>query len=314
MPSTPKDDSKVSKPAADIKVRKIVDVAAPGKTPPSPSSKPIIVSNRPILKRDPMMTAPGGLPENSDITPVSRVARTIKVGMVEPLTDEQKAADAPAAVEAPKKADASTKLTAPTIADLMSKKIAIQAKDDEPPTDEEKKIAQDVGVEAVTAVVSAPPEQPEPVAKPEPKKEDKSVLKEATAADMPPKPKPAPAPAPIPAPPIPATPTTNDSVPAADADEEGDGDGQLAPNQIVDQAKRKEASDQASKLADQEKIIDSQQFFLPISDQEKRKGMEFTLLVLVIVLALTVVWFDLMLDAGILKVGGLQSFTHFFRQ
>src|SRR4051812_17019270 len=47
---------------ADIKKlprsTKIVDVAHPGKTPPSPNSKSVIITHRPIMK-DPMMNSEG---------------------------------------------------------------------------------------------------------------------------------------------------------------------------------------------------------------------------------------------------------------
>ncbi len=111
--------------------------------------------------------------------------------------------------------------------------------------------------------------------------------------------------------PIPAART---SVPDDERDVE-DGDGQLAPNQAVDQAKRKEEDAKLTRLAEEEKIIASKQYYLPISGVEKqRRSLDRVVLALVIVVLLCLVWLDVVLDAGIIKLGGIQPLTHLFRQ
>ncbi|HXR50416.1 MAG TPA: hypothetical protein VN778_05320, partial [Verrucomicrobiae bacterium] len=61
---------------------KVMDVERPGSSTPSASAKPIIVTNRPILRRDPMMATPDGLDKPVTTTlpgPVSRIAKTVRV-------------------------------------------------------------------------------------------------------------------------------------------------------------------------------------------------------------------------------------------
>src|SRR5690348_7842713 len=62
------------------KAPKIMDIAQPGKSAPSASGRPIIVTNRPLIKQDPMvLDSTGGQEADSAI---SRVGRPIKI---EPL-------------------------------------------------------------------------------------------------------------------------------------------------------------------------------------------------------------------------------------
>lgn len=44
---------------------KIMDVVHPGNVQPAPSGRPVIVSNRPYIKADPMLNAPDTLPNNT---------------------------------------------------------------------------------------------------------------------------------------------------------------------------------------------------------------------------------------------------------
>jgi len=80
------------------KSTKITDVADPGKTAPSSSGRPILVTNRPVLASDPMMVSeakPSGQPATAQAGPV--VNRTAKV--IAPVSADVQALDAAAAAE-----------------------------------------------------------------------------------------------------------------------------------------------------------------------------------------------------------------------
>jgi hypothetical protein len=84
--------------SSDAKPRKVViDVTEPGKSAPSPSAKPIIVTNRPVLKQDPMMVPDGEVSSGEPPKPISRVAKSISI---KPLTSDVGAASAPSVPKA----------------------------------------------------------------------------------------------------------------------------------------------------------------------------------------------------------------------
>lgn len=305
--------SKSSDKSSDAKTRKIIDVSEPGKTAPSETSRPIIVSSRPILRRDPMVTGPDGM-EKEEAPEEKPVARTAKPELkITPLTPEEK-------MEAP------AKLAEPTAASAAPTMPSAAAKPATPP-------AQPVITTAKSAVASATEgdivEDDEEIAKPagEPIAEHEFMLEKPDAPTMTPEAKPAltpeskpatPTPPASPTPFTPPTPTASASspvptVPDADDDDEEDSDGQLAPNQALDVARRKEEDAKSTRLAEQEKIIDSKQYFLPIDAVEKRRGLERFILLLVVVILLALIWLDIALDAGILRISGVHALTHFFK-
>lgn len=76
--------------------------------------------------------------------------------------------------------------------------------------------------------------------------------------------------------------------------------------------KKPEKPDYAKLTPEQEKAVESGEFFLPIKTAEgKRLRREITVAVL-IVLVLTVIWVDIMLDAGLISLGGIEAPTNFF--
>lgn len=73
--------------------KKIIDVSHPGKTPPSSSGKPVIVTNRPILQ-DPMVVTDAPQEEQPGAPPVT--APTTARIKITPLTDDSSEKDTPA--------------------------------------------------------------------------------------------------------------------------------------------------------------------------------------------------------------------------
>jgi len=101
---------------------KVFDISKPGKSAPSSSSKPIIVSNRPILK-DPMMVdeQPEDKEDKEETSPTA--ISHVKIVPLTPDDDKDEAADQKDAT----KVEVSKKTTAPTIAELA---VKVKAKKD----------------------------------------------------------------------------------------------------------------------------------------------------------------------------------------
>ncbi len=297
----------------DAKQRKLMDVAAPGKSAPSATSRPVIVTNRPMLRRDPMMApAPDGLEkagEHNTMIPISRVAKTIKVGSLEPAAG--KAADVPK--------DAKT-------ADIP---ISSQAANNVG-----QKIALEVGEEALASVEQLASEVPQakdalivptnasdmlvsdatPVAashKFEP--QIKPVQSVPAASDKQPEADAAPEPK-VDVPQPEATSVPHSDVPPAQSSvpEEDSTDDQLAPNRAVDEALAKQQQQEAARQAEVEKVVASKQYFLPIKNPAQKRGTRTAVLVLILVFLLALVWLDVILDAGLVHINGVHALTHFF--
>lgn len=310
---------------------KAMDVMQPGKAVPPTTSRPIIVSNRPMLRQDPMMVSPEGM-EKPEAQPaqqtVSRVGKTLtvlaphqsktaKAPAVMPLipTDKIDNADAASSVAVDEPA-ASAIPQGRTPAEIASKK-SITVKTDEAVPDS---VVPATSTPMQPKTLAAPASEPTvEVSKPiESQDIDQTVSKPAPpVAES--APSPALAQAPVASAPAPAAaPSTTEEDISVDTESDTDGprpdgaDGQLAPNKTIDDAKKKVDEAEAARDAEQEQIINSKRYYLPIANTEDRRGLMRSLLVLLIVVVLAAVWFDMVLDAGIVHVGNLHALTHFF--
>lgn len=371
------------------KPRKIVDVAAPGKAEPSATSRPIIVTNRPMIKRDPMMTptdadtdTPDALPEAN--RPISRVARTIKVipsGTTEPAADEAEPTpveEVNAAEQSKPAKDGAKPSVRPIAIKHVDQSVALEigleavgdrkesaenpadAKPNEPtPEDKtaipvipivdsssgEETVAEPEGPARLAVDVSMPTEdeavvvpvvtgdskeniietkesgeeqtkaavepfkpdaavEPKPEAQPTPETADaidKSTAAEAEGATAAASPTTTPAPT--------TEPEADDDSASADDDTT---DEQLPANQALEDEQRKKDEAAAQVIAEQEKIIASKRYYLPIKPRSRRRGVVRAVIALIIVILLSLVWLDVVLDAGIVHIGGLHALTHFF--
>jgi|GEM_PF-1077841 len=253
------------------KTPKVMDITQPGKSAPPASGRPIIVTNRPLIKQDPMVLSSEEGQEAS--AAISRVGKSIKI---EPLDGD----DGVKTVFEPK---AQSKVTVPIAvkdAKLSLKPIAEQANDDAPAVSDEPA--------AVTADKPglAPSTTPEPVA-PESAQSPQSPA------------------------PVAATPPT-DTPDQADSKEAPADDKQLAANKTLEEAKKKEDEEKAARIAEQEKVIESKRYYLPIHSAKDSRGLRVALILLLFVIVLGLVWLDVVLDAGIIQIKGLHALTHFF--
>lgn len=275
----------------DAKPRKIIDVTEPGKTAASPTAKPIIVSNRPMLKQDPMMV-PAADSKKSEVDAedaeptVSRVGKPIAV-MIDQAKKEQEPEAAKAATppRPPEPAKPEAKL-APTPPDKPAE-FPTKPTPTEPPKAE-------MPVKPALAPTMNAAVDSSAVSEAKPMTDEAATPPESTAA--------------------PSAPSAPEIEEAADESQASPtGDDQMAPSKLTEEAKRKADEEQAAKVAEQEKIIASKKYYLPIKAAESRRSMRRALLLLILVVLVALVWFDAVLDAGILHVPGIHAVTHFFQ-
>jgi hypothetical protein len=267
----------------DSKPRKVIDVTEPGKSEPSATSRSIIVTNRPMLQQDPMVVAGEPSDRDTDNTPSGKAPKpesqlsSFQQGQeIKPPSDPGVPPDSP-----------KTEQTLP--AETESKPTVTESTNQPPADETEEK-----------------PEAEIPVAVTVKKADMKSTETADTAVNK--------------EPPKVAESETEpkDELPAAEPDSEkstsetNTNDDQLAPNKVIDEAAKKAQAEKAAKEAEQQKVIDSKKYFLPINTVQLRRNKFRAVLLFLIVVALAAVLFDISLDAGFLKINGVNSLTHFF--
>jgi hypothetical protein len=243
--------AQTTKDSSSSAASKAFDVIAPGKSAPEPSGRPIIVTNRPMIK-DPMAPVVPQ-PEGGTARGAPRLGKPMVSTLLAPN-------DAP-------------HLAAPA-----------QGASGKNPR---KSIPIGGDVTMPDAVAGSQPEgAPELAAKsPEP-----------------------PVPALSPSAPAPK-PDVAETTQAQDSSDDG---GRSADVPFSDNAAQRAEKEQAARAAEQEKIIASKQYYLPITTTDGRRDSSRAVLVLVLVLVAVLAWLDITLDAGIVHLGGIHALTHFF--
>lgn len=221
--------------------RPIFDVSHPSKTKASATSKPVLVSNRTIIK-DPMMST--GSEATTEMS--SEPARMLDKVTIQPLS-------APALPKA-----------------TITKAVAVDKDSEE-------------------ALITEEPEHPNAITEAEEPAQETQPEAETAGS-------------------------------TAASDEEEDAEQQTDTDKEDPKAKdtnapldlEKAAKEQAKEEAELQKLIDSKKYFLPIETVENRKAKRFIALGVLLSLLLAAAWFDIALDAGLIHVGNLKAFTHFF--
>jgi len=314
-----------SKKSAD----KFFDVAKPGKTAPSSTSRPVIITNRPVLK-DPMVirvdTGDDDTVKDANAAPDASTEMKHKVD-IKPLHIDLESVLAPSAPEVKKSAKKATvpkdkdeKPADESSPEAPKKAIAIQDESNEPAEQPESEAHTEASAESMP---EAEPVKPEELAAPEPVQEQ---VKDEKPADEPAKDeKPAerlPTREKVIAPPAESTspeseekPTEPDA-PAEDApaefgtdENEPSLDNSDKPVLSEKEAKAAEAAKQ--KAAEQEKIIASGEFYLPINAVEKRRMKRNILIGIVLLVILLVATALAAWDAGMFSIPGYQPPTNF---
>jgi hypothetical protein len=82
--------------------------------------------------------------------------------------------------------------------------------------------------------------------------------------------------------------------------------------QTQDKLDEIEAAKQAEHDQTIQKMIDSKDYALPITNTEKRRSRRVVIFGAVLSIILLLAWVDIALDAGILHISGIKPVTHFF--
>jgi hypothetical protein len=269
----------------------IMDVAHPGKSAPSATSKSIITKGHPLMP-DPMVVSDkpsdseGEAPADEEksapmTTPTKRL-------VIKPISDPSELKPEPVALK-PTVNDAAKEAVA-TLTDTADRDVVAEAETatDEPIVDDTANLPEP----DVTTTEPVVEDEPEPIVD--------------SIPDSPP-PDAKPAPEAKPAPVVPTAQTT--PVPSSGTDAV-DPTAKDAPGSDAEVAEAEEAI--AKQDAALEKLVESKQYFLPINALEKRRTKRFVVLGVVLALVLAAAWADIALDAGLITIHGIKPVTHFF--
>lgn len=280
---------------------RVFDVAKPGKSAPSASAKPIIISHHPMMQ-DPMVKPDGGDEEASG--PVLAHAPTRVV--IKPLTDdlEQQIAAAAEAAAKPTKA-------APEASAEPAEQAEAATKVDEAttPTDNEKATSE-TGAEPVEASATATEPAPEPAEEtPEPAApaaDDEAPAEEPTkVADKTTEPASQPQS-------DAETPATTPDTDASTSNGTDPATGKPASDATNEKAAAEAAEREAARKKELEQLAESHKYYLPINQVEKRRNKRWALVGLLVIILLALAWADVALDAGLISIPGVHAVTHFF--
>ena len=269
---------------------KIMDIK-PGKNAPSSSSRPLIVSNGPVLAHDPMMAVPQAdvpAPEPHTAKVITPIEADAEPAATAPeLTEAAKVAPKPENpnihIELPTKR--SKAASAPT-ASAEAQSLAKGSDDEEKPSGEPAHVSADVPTGEADAA--------EPVAR-------ASTAGGSTKVNIKP---------PSEAESTEEKPGNEDAV-SNDAPEdtetaEGDVDGrQAAIDNAAEEARK-------TREAELEQLATSGKYALPIKPAKQGKSFFKGLLIVLLVLALAAVVVDGLLDAGLIHIGNFKAPTDFF--
>jgi hypothetical protein len=242
--SDPKKHKKTKKP--------IVDIQEPGTSAPAATSRPVIVTNRPLLQ-DPMVVEQTDDAESkpAEGSPLA-VLDTGQKAEAQPLEKAAEQSESDSFAEVP-----------PADAELAPEETDTQPVSDPPEAD------------------SAAAQAPEPIAA------AATAPADLNQADQP------------------------DGQPVA-SPQGGEALSGDTPKQVGAKQAEAEAAAVAKHDAEVQEMVDSKRYVLPINALEKRKSKRFVLLGIALAGILIIVWLDIALDAGIIKLGGLKPLTHFF--
>lgn len=258
---------------------KVFDVAHPGKTAPSATSRPVIVTNRTILQ-DPMVAT------STDNLPTAKPVDKI---VIRPLDDSNDKDVAPSAPEVT--IDLSSVIDAESKKDKTKQESASDSESSVGDTSEKAKSSSEDAGDASTDEVSPESNDESGVATDDPAS-DTAKDKAADKAKE------------------------NEAEPAAKDDtDDGLTGAPAADGTNPDSAEQKElAALEAKVKADEaiEELVTSKEYFLPINSVERHRSKVITVLGLVLIVVLALVLVDIMIDSGTIHIPGVKPVTHFF--
>ncbi|TAH33754.1 hypothetical protein EYC59_04485 [Candidatus Saccharibacteria bacterium] len=256
--------------------KKVMDVSKPSQVAASPTSRPVIVTNRPLITQDPMVT--GG--ENTEPAKTTDAKQSAAVTphaekVIKPLKDQ--AADSAPETEEDKPKDEAEPFS-----------IGSKESSTEPITEKTKAEAETESTEAAAddAAEEAPGETKKSVdATAEPSQpDDGEKPSEATAGSDT------------------AAEITSDEIESQTvADDDSESTAEATPLSPEEQ----------KRTAEIEAAIASGKYFVPINARGKRRTLIATVWLVVLTVVLAVILVDALLDVGMLTLPGVPH-THFF--
>lgn len=275
------------KPPKAKEPKKLFDVAHPGRSAATPTSRPVIVTNRQVLK-DPMVAdTPSSAPEVPSSAP--KLSGSAKKIHIRPLSDEVTPEDTtPETLGVTETSEA--KIESATAPELPAE--VKEPDEDKAPVPDDASAEDLVPEPAETGATPDEAVAPEDVSEDAPKDEPTAEFDE-------------------PAEPEPTTPTkteddakpSSESKPAVATDKQKSAAAEAEAAAAKEEAEHREAT---------QKLIDERKYFLPINSIQKRRTKRHVFLGTLLIIILIAAWVDIALDAGLIHINGLDALTHFF--
>ena len=285
--------------------KRIIDITHADKTTADATSKPVIVTNRPIM-RDPMMSGEDHQQITSDTPTSSPTASRMTIKPLSAPSLPSKKASKNEAEESTGSEE--TKFEAPIPETILKKsaeaepeeQAAVERPEKLEESDNPEKPVVESESESTDAAVDIPVLPKKKEIKPlsdikenEPETNESNTDGAAKLTKDDPEDTPAKEEQKL-------TTDTEESEERTDATEKPELDLEAAAKEI------------AAHDAEIQKLIESKKYFVPINSVENRKTKRFIAVGLFIILILAVAWVDVSLDAGLIHIHGIKPFTHFF--
>lgn len=289
----PTRDRGIKKMAASKKPpakKQIIDVAHPDSAPAPASGKPVIVTNRPIMK-DPMVNSDASSGIETDSTVQKILVKTSGELKLNPLSAPELPIEA-----ALKETEEKSKATEEPKVEETKDEVPVADESKPAPVPEMPETAA-VETKAETAATEEPPAEQAAVeepATPEEKPEESSQAE--TPAATPPAEK------------APETPLETPK-PSEAPSPENKSQAAIPDAQKIEET---EAAKKAQHEEEIEKLTESKEYYLPINTVEKRKSRRFVSLGVLLSLLLIIAWGDVALDSGLVGASYGIPHTHFF--
>lgn len=323
--TTPKTAVKPAAKALAKNASKAFDVSRPGKSAAVPTSKPVIVGNRPIMQ-DPMMLSDAMVAQS--VTKANPMAAKVKI---QPLSAAEKkdagadskktdkAADLPTAIKLAddtRDDDGSKPSGIVTKTALVEPPVAAERVEDKPTGAPPVEIGlmdkqKDWAVADTTEPKADEPADAKEAAKAETRVEEPASEKESANAKLSDKPDEAGKPAPG----SKDSKTPAESVPEAATDSEADSPSAVETNAGEAGVNEKAAAEleaAAKKQSALDELVENKTYFLPINSVEKRRSTIISALGVVLIIVLGLFLVNLLMDVGTLEINGVKPLTHFF--
>jgi hypothetical protein len=262
---------------SDTKKTKVFDISKPGTSVPDSSGKPIIVTNRPVLK-DPMVVEENAaeMPKAETSSQAPSTTRIKITPLHEELSDNVTVTNEEPVVAEPLEVTT----TEPSIP--MADDKAKAAEQADTPLEEKPKPTEVTKDAESLSELTPEKSTPEPETKSEAKAQEEQLSQDKSSSE-------------------------SDEGQEAEPTE-ASGSELLAGDQpALSKAEQAALEQEAKHQQEIDKLIESKKYFLPLNAERKRKTKRHLVLGILLILVLAVAWADIALDAGMIEIPGTTS-------